>query len=82
MHESATLTHRAAHDALQCSQRKVRRDIADLLDTCRFELDAALGGEPWQLTDAVIRNDMIAGAVGVVRTFVRNEAVIARRDIR
>ena len=75
-------TYRAANDALQWSQRKVRRDIADLLDTRRFELDAALGGEPRQLSDAVIGNDMIAGAVGVVRAFVRNEAVIARCDIR
>ena len=45
--ESATLTHRAANDALQWSQRKVRRDIADLLDPRRFEFDAALGGKAW-----------------------------------
>ena len=82
VHDSPIFTYCAVNDALRWGQRKVGRNIADLLDTCRLELHAALGAEPRKLVDAVIRHAPIAGAVGVQRTLVRDEAVLARRDVR
>ena len=82
MHECAALAHRAGHDALRRGEREVRRDVADFFDPRGLELRPAPGAEPGQLADAVFGEYGVTGAVCVVGTRVRGEAVPARGDVR
>ena len=82
VHHSAILADCLANDALQLRERKIVRNIPDFLYVRGFELGPSRRGESRQLANAVFRNGMAAGAMRVVLTLVRCEAVPARRNVR
>ena len=67
---------------MQRGERKVWRDVPDLLDALGYQGIAAFSAQPGQFVEAMFGANDVARAVRVVRTRVRLEAVIARPNIR
>ena len=81
MNHGFLLPHRPANDVLQSGKRKFFRDVQDFFNAGVFQLRPAIGRQPREFADAMVRADAVARAVRVVRAVVGGEAVVTGRDV-